>query len=145
MKTKSFIIIAVAAISSLVSCDKKPSKDAQEFNTLFKEVIEVHDEVMPKMEEMGKLSKELAAKIDTTTTDGVYQKALDSLTHANKEMMMWMKDFSDKFPYAKDRLKGKTEDEIKESVAALKEEKKEVDAVKNHVNGSIENAKTVLQ
>jgi uncharacterized protein len=143
MKTLKAIVLSLILVFT-VSCDKKPSKEALEFNNAFKEVMAVHDEVMPKMNEMGKLSTELKAKVDTTAVGKTYQKALDSLGNAHKVMMKWMEDFSNKFPYAEDRLKGKSTEEILEDIEALKNEKRKVDDVRNSVNGSINNAKAVL-
>lgn len=143
MKALKAILISLILVLT-VSCDKKPSQEAQAFNKAFKEVMAVHDEVMPKMNEMGKLSTELKAKVDTTAAGKTYQKALDSLGNAHTAMMTWMEDFSKRFPYAEDRLKGKSTEQILEYIEALKSEKKKVDAVQNAVNGSINNAKTVL-
>lgn len=143
MKALKAIVLSLILVFT-VSCDKKPSKEALEFNSTFKDVMAVHDEVMPKMNEMGKLSTELKAKVDTTAAGKTYQKALDSLGNAHTTMMTWMEDFSNKFPYAKDRLKGKSTEEILEDIEALKNEKKKVDAVRNAINGSINNAKIIL-
>ncbi|WP_339916266.1 hypothetical protein [Yeosuana marina] len=143
MKTLKTIVLSLILVL-VVSCDKKPSKETLEFNSTFNEVMAVHDEVMPKMNEMGKLSAELKAKIDTTAVGKTYQKALDSLGNAHKYMMKWMEDFSNKFPYSDDRLKGKSTEEILSAIEELKKEKTKVDAVRNALNGSINNAKTVL-
>ena len=144
MKTLKAITLSLIIGLTIVSCAKKESKEAQEFNNAFKDVMAVHDEVMPKMNEMGKLSSELKAKVDTTSTDNTYQQALDSLGNAHKSMMKWMEDFSNEFPYAEDRLKGKTTEDILNDIKALKKEKEKVDNVRNAVNGSINNAKAVL-
>ena len=58
MKTLKAIVFSLILVLT-VSCEKKPSKEAQEFNSAFKDVMAVHDEVMHKMNEMGKLSTEL--------------------------------------------------------------------------------------
>ena len=138
--TLGFLVI----VFTLNSCDQKPSKEAQEFNSLIKEVLDVHDDVMPKMGEMGKLSGELKAKADTTEAGKIYQKALDSLGNAHDAMMKWMENFNTKFPYAKDRLKGKSTEDILNDIEALKDEQKQVNRVRDAVNGSIKNAKNVL-
>ncbi|GGK14605.1 hypothetical protein GCM10007962_06080 [Yeosuana aromativorans] len=143
MKALKAILLSLILVLT-VSCEKKPSQEAQAFKKAFKNVMTVHDEVMPKMNEMGKLSTELKTKVDTTAAGKTYQKALDSLGNAHTLMMTWMEDFSNRFPYAEDRLKGKSTEQILEDIEALKSEKKKVDAVQNAVNGSINNAKTVL-
>jgi len=116
----------LAIMFALNSCNQKPSKEAQEFNSLIKEVLAVHDEVMPKMGEMGKLSSELKAKADTTEAGKIYRKALDSLGNAHDAMMKWMENFSTKFPYAKDRLKGKSTEDILNDIETLKDEQRQV-------------------
>ncbi len=143
MKTLKTIVASLILVL-VVSCGKKTSKEALEFNSTFEEVMAVHDEVMPKMNEMGKLSAELKAKVDTTATGKVYQQALDSLGNAHKSMMKWMEDFSNKFPYSDDRLKGKSTEEIINAIEELKKEKIKIDEVRNALNGSITNAKSVL-
>ena len=143
MKALKALVLSLILVLT-VSCDKKPSQEAQAFNSAFKDVMSVHDEVMPKMNEMGKLSTELKAKVDTTEAGKTYQKALDSLGNAHTLMMTWMEDFSNKFPYSEDRLKGKSTEQILEDIEALKNEQTKVDAVRNAINGSINNAKTVL-
>ncbi len=147
MKNLKAILLTLTIVLSftLVSCNKAPSKVVLEFNSLFKNVMAVHDEVMPKMNEMSKLSTELKAKIDTTAAGKTYQKALDSLGKAHAVMMKWMEDFSNTFPYAEDRLKGKSTEEIIKDIEALQNEKNKVDDVRSTVNGSIENATTVLE
>tara|TARA_R110000868_G_scaffold97876_1_gene269289 strand:- start:8455 stop:8895 length:441 start_codon:yes stop_codon:yes gene_type:complete len=144
MKILKTILLSLTIVLTFASCDKKPSKEAIKFNNAFKDVMAVHDDVMPKMNEMGKLSADLKAKVDTTAAGRTYQKALDSLGKAHTVMMKWMEDFSNKFPYAEDRLKGKSTEEILKETDALKNEKTTIDAVRNSVNGSINNAKTVL-
>ena len=143
MNTLKAIVLSLVMVLT-VSCNEKPSKNTQAFNNSFKEVMAVHDEVMPKMNEMGRLSSELKAKIDTTSAGKIYKKALDSLGNAHKYMMKWMEDFSNKFPYAEDRLKGKSTEEILENIEVLKKEKVKIDAVRDAVNGSIMNAKAAL-
>lgn len=144
MKPLNLIVWSLFIGLSFISCDKNPSKEVIEFNSTFKDVMAVHDEVMPKMNLMGKLSTELKAKVDTTSTDKRYQNALDSLGNAHTLMMKWMEDFSNKFPYSEDRLKGKSTEQILEDIEALKDEKIKVDAVRDALNGSITNAETIL-
>ena len=143
MKALKALVLSLILVFT-VSCGKKPSKETLEFNRVFNDVMAVHDEVMPKMNEMGKLSTELKAKIDTTTAGKIYQKALDSLGSAHTNMMRWMEDFSNKFPYSEDRLKGKSIEDILNDTELLKNEKTKIDAVRNALNGSINNAKNVL-
>lgn len=144
MKIFKTCILTLLIAINFIGCDNKPDKEAQAFNKTFKEVMAVHDKVMPKMNEMGQLSSELKAKIDTTETAATFQKALDSLKNAHMTMMTWMENFSNEFPYSENRLEGKSTQEILDAIELLKKEKTAVDVVEKAVIGSINNAKTVL-
>lgn len=135
------ILIAVFAI--FTACSTKPSKEAQEFQTLFDEVIAVHDEVMPKMGKLNALGQQLKRETDTTTT--AYTEAAEGLQKSHKAMMDWMKDFSEKFPYESSPLKDKTSEEIAQKVTLLKAEKDEVHELRDLINQSIEKAERLLE
>jgi predicted nucleic acid-binding Zn-ribbon protein len=107
-----------------------------------KEVMAIHDEVMPKMGTIGKLVAELKPKVDSTETGIAYDKAMKDLQEAHKSMMDWMKGFGDRF----------TSDEILNGAALtpqkqewLNEEEEKVKALKLQINTSIENAEKLLE
>ena len=58
--------------------------------------------------------------------------------------MDWMKNFGEVFPYKEDRLEGMNEDEIKESIELMKEQQVLVEAMKQEMVSSMENAKAIL-
>ncbi len=140
MKSITKILPLFIGLLLIVSCNSL-SKEEQEYDVIMQNVINVHDEVMPKMGELSSLIKSLENKKDTTTLGKTYAKAQLDLKSSYDFMMNWMSDFSTKFPYD-EKVK-------KENVAAkiilLKEEEIEVNKLKNQINSSIKNAKELLQ
>ena len=137
--------IKYATLTTLIlvifmSCKEKEKKS--ESLTQMKQVMAIHDEVMPKMGTIGKLVGELKPKVDSTETGIAYEMAMKDLQAAHKSMMDWMKGFGDRF----------TSDEIlngaeltKEKQMWLNEEEKKVIALKKQINTSIENAEKLLE
>ena len=123
---KKLLWSTVVAMTLMVSCNDK------EESSKMKEVMAVHDEVMPKMGKLGKLVGELKAKEnDSTEMGATYKKARVDLQEANEEMMDWMQNFGDRF----------TPDEIlngaelsEEKLAWLDEEEKKMKALRDKIN-----------
>ncbi|MDP5231307.1 MAG: hypothetical protein NWQ38_13020 [Cellulophaga sp.] len=137
---KKYILIASALfITVLFSCKETPKTEAP---TQMQHVIAVHDEVMPKMGTMGKLIAQLEEKINETETPEAYEKARKDLREANKAMMDWMKGFGDSFD-GDEIMKGKALTEAKQKV--LDEQEKAVEALRDQINSSIENAEKLLE
>ncbi len=66
---------------------------------LYDQVMDVHDEVMPRMGDLMKLKRELQEKIATTPDMVVEKKAqlekvISNLDSANTAMMNWMHEFN---------------------------------------------------
>ncbi len=134
-KVLSFLICTVLLLS--FSC-KQEKKEEQ---TQMKEVMAIHDEVMPKMSTIGKLVGELKPKVDSTEMGQKYEVAMKDLQDANTAMMDWMKDFGDRFNH-EEILNGKELSEEKQQW--LDEEEEKVKVVKEKINGSIERAEALL-
>ncbi|MGB5320044.1 hypothetical protein, partial [Eudoraea sp.] len=107
-----------------------------------KEVMAIHDEVMPKMGDISKLVATLKSKVDTTENGKAYEKAMIDLQNAHKEMMDWMRGFGDRF----------NSDEILNDAALspeklkwLEEEEQKIKKVKEDINSSIKNAEKLLE
>lgn len=139
----SFLYTILAILFLSVSCNQL-SKEEQEFDVLMQQVIDVHDEVMPKMGEMSTLIKDLEAKVDTTAQGQTYAKAQQGVKDAYDFMMTWMGDFSTKFPHEKEYNKIDSE-KLASQMKLLQEEKVTVDRLKEQINSSIENAKQLLK
>ncbi|MFH6603354.1 hypothetical protein ACEZ3G_07695 [Maribacter algicola] len=107
-----------------------------------KEIIAIHDEVMPKMSRFGKLVSELSSKEDSTEMGLKYREAREDLQTAHKAMMDWMKDFGNKFHY-EEIHKGKALSEEKQKL--LDAEEKKIKEVADAINSSLEKAENLLK
>ncbi|WP_025743353.1 hypothetical protein [Aquimarina pacifica] len=141
---KSAITIFIIAISTsfLFSCNDNAKKE-KEFDDLMQQVIDVHDEVMPKIGNIGSLIKKLEAKVDTTAASAPYIKAQEDLKGSYDFMMEWMQDFSKKFPY-NEEITADDKEKFEAKMKTLKEEEIEVNTLKEQINSSIDNAKRLL-
>ncbi len=128
-----------------VACNSLAEKEA-EYDSLIKEVIGVHDEVMPKMGDINSLINaiKVEAKKDTITVNEKFLEATTKLTDSHTAMMDWMKVFGDNFDLMADE-RAANEEELLKKIALLKEEVTKVGVLKEQINSSIANAKTVLE
>ena len=101
----------------------------------------IHDEVMPKMGKLSKLVAELKTKVDTTAKGKKYELAMKELQDSHKSMMHWMQGFGDRFD-SDEILNGKALSPQKKEW--LNEEEEKVNALKDQINSSIENAEALL-
>lgn len=122
---------------SACEADKKESNEI-----LKKEVIEIHDEVMPKMDELKKLKKEILQKAgslgsDSTSNSIEIEKlnaiALD-LDSAFEGMFVWMRQFKSSY----DEM---TPEEVE---VYLLEQKTKVQEVNDRIKSSIASANKEL-
>lgn len=117
----------------IAGCDTKKDNQA-----LYDEVMNVHDEVMPKMDDIYKLKEELKKEIvDTPGMVEEKRKAIESailqLDAASEEMMDWMRNFNP------------LPDSLGEENARkyLEEQKTKVDKVKEDMLQAIDKAKSL--
>ncbi|SHI64366.1 hypothetical protein [Aquimarina spongiae] len=141
MKLRIFYSLILSVL--LFSCNQL-SKEEQEFDALMQKVIDVHDEVMPKMGEMSSLIKELEAKVDTTAQGQNYAKAQQDVKDAYDYMMSWMGNFSDSFPHDETNDSADPE-KLAAKFKLLQEEEVKVEKLRDQINASIKNAKAILQ
>ncbi len=138
-----FIYSILTLLAIFTSCNQL-SKEEQEFDILMQKVIDVHDEVMPKMGEMSGIIKELETKIDTTAQGQSYAKAQQDVKDAYDFMMSWMSEFSDTFPHQEEDQKVDAE-KMSLQIKLLQKEEVKVNKLKDQINASIENAKQILK
>ena len=134
--------IMIAFVFSLMFIGCKEEKKVSNKNTQMKEVMAVHDELMPKMGKIGRLVGELDKIEDSTETGQMYRAAKIDLQEANKAMMDWMKELGERFDY-EEIMKGKELTEQKQQW--LNEEEEKVKVLKEKINGSIERAEKLLE
>ena len=96
MNYKLLILLLIISVFTACNDDKKVEEQA------FKEVMEIHDEVMPEMGTLRGLAKSLRTKIDSLESDSTemilkkkdeMKKLAESLDEANESMMDWMRQF----------------------------------------------------
>ena len=114
----------------LVACKNKGT--STESQKLYQEIMDIHDEVMPKMGNLRRLSKSLK-KIESFETNVNIQKSLAELDEAHESMMSWMAQF--KLP--KDITQA-------EEMEFLNGQMKSVNEMKNTMLTAIENAENEL-
>lgn len=137
-KTALLLFLALSVISCNFQVNtNKDSEGSDEVS--MSTVLDIHDEVMPKMSDIAKLSGALKPLI---TEDSLAQKKFDDLVRAHEEMMNWMQEFGTKF----------NSDEIMNGAALSKEkqdlliqEKIAIDQVKETMLSAISDAENYLK
>jgi len=136
---KLTLLTALLCLAILGACkEEKEDKGAE----MMKEVLAIHDEVMPKMTAISRLVSTLKPKLDSTEQGMAYEKAMKDLQESNTEMMDWMTDFGDRFD-SDEVMNGK--DLSPEKLRWLKEEKQKIDALKQNVEVNISEAEALLK
>ena len=139
---KNIALLASSILIFAFSCKEGNKTDGAEESNKMKEVMAIHDEVMPKMGTVGKLVSMLKTKVDTTAQGQEYQKAIRDLQAANESMMEWMQDFGTNFD-SEEIMNGKVLTEEKQRL--LIEEENEIKAVKEKIETSISTAEALLK
>ena len=105
MKTLSKVLFIVV-LGALISCGKSGKDitasdpvDDDANQALYDQVMDIHDEVMPKMNDLYKLKKQLQDSI--AKTPAMVEEAkkeleltIQQLDSASNSMMVWMRQFS---------------------------------------------------
>ncbi len=143
-RLKHFQVWILGLTLVLTACSGNSEK-VDEFNELFGQVMQVHDEVMPKMGEVQSLSAQLKTIADTTANKATYDAALAQLKEADEDMEAWMMQFADTFIPIKNKVNSMSEQEIDAALADLKAELEEVNQVKASINASIDKATPLVQ
>ena len=132
----------------MYSCDS--SVDTQ---ALKNEVLDVHDEIMPKMGEVMSLRKKILVMSKQTASIDNYDQSVvnsldslaDALAGANRGMLSWMTDWSNNSSNFLDQdgkpIEGVTVEAV---VKYLEGEKQRMLKVNEHFDSSISTAKEVL-
>ena len=139
MISKKFFIPLLAFVMIGLSSCKEEKKI--ETTSQMKQVMDIHDEVMPKMSKIGQLVGKLKPMADSLGMESPQGKAMKNLQEANKSMMDWMQDFGKRFD-PDEIMKGKELSEEKQKW--LDEEETKVNEVKEKMNSSITNAENLL-
>jgi len=114
----------------LLSSCKENAKIENQESPLYKEVMEIHDAVMPEMSTIHTIKKDLKA-IETPGTKDLILKNVKALDDADEAMMTWMAEF-------------KLPDDKSGEAAYLESEKIKISKVSDAMYVSIKNGKQVL-
>lgn len=126
------IFLTISIIASLTACQKN-AEDKQK--VMIDEVMAIHDEVMPKMDDLMTLKGSLDSAIKVSPDSAKAKQLYAALDSADNQMMDWMQ------AYNPDQVKGKSDEEVSKYYA---EEKTKISSVKELTNKSIEDAKGFL-
>ena len=112
-----------------------PACQNSEVEVLHNEIMDIHDEVMPKTSDIAYLYLAFRKKVETDSTISTDQKIellkqADDLEKAEDEMMVWMNDYIP--PHKMKSSKNKTE-----IIDYLLEQKKIISEIKVHTNTSL--------
>jgi hypothetical protein len=97
-------------------------------------IMEVHDEVMPKMTELRSLEQIIRKQMRQKQMPATYGIAADSLRSADQAMMAWMENYDPSIEGTQSELN-----------AYLDSQKREIEQVRNQINSSINYAKSVME
>jgi hypothetical protein len=129
---KKFLPLLVLFLA--FACAKKDNGDA-----LVNEVLNIHDEVMPKMGEVMSLRNKVLDKVEGSTNPDELRDIALRLEDAQKGMMLWMNDWSkNSAPFVKNE---KTQEE---KMDYLNAEKQRVTKVKDDIEKALKEANAVI-
>ena len=72
-------------------------KSENEMDFLFQDIMDAHDEVMPKMGKIRNLEKQCRSAALTSPDSSELIRQAEILSNANEAMMIWMRDFNSNF------------------------------------------------
>lgn len=140
-----FFLLSVFAFSACQSGDKQPSEEEllAEQDQLWEEVMDAHDEVMPKMSEIKRLERELTSMIgEESALDAEAQEkvgqVVQQLSAAGEGMMSWMSQIRQLEPM-------REEMDHEQIMEYLKGEKEKITKVQADMLESIEEGTSLLE
>jgi len=133
-----YYLVSLLTLFLLIGCSENLQKKQEE--ELEKEVLEIHDEVMPQMGEVARLRDELEKRkesLDSLASKQaqIIDELIAQLSEANQGMMDWMRNYSADFANMK-------HDEVMDY---LEEQRKSVEDVHSEIGKAIEDAKHQLE
>ncbi|MCT8340563.1 hypothetical protein MG296_10895 [Flavobacteriaceae bacterium TK19130] len=143
MRNQFSIILSLFLITFAFSCKNQGEAENETSDSVLqmKEIVAVHDEMMPKMSTIGELTGKLETEMKLAKKDSIYKDAIADLQEANEGMMNWMRDFGGDFTF-EEINKGKELSEEKEQL--LDGYEKSVNEMKQKMNSAIVKGRRVL-
>ncbi|MEX0813442.1 MAG: hypothetical protein WD048_14585 [Chitinophagales bacterium] len=136
------LLLIFAACNSVEKKNDKQKKSPSQVDYMHKEVIRIHDEVMPRMQEISSLQEKIKRKTDSLSSlDNVPTEVIEelkmkklSLDATAASMMKWMKNYREP--------KEKTE---QEAMQYLEQEKEKIEEIANDFKAQISKSKAYLE
>ncbi|MEP2670279.1 MAG: hypothetical protein ABJH04_14860 [Cyclobacteriaceae bacterium] len=130
------VLAACGKPSTQTEEEENQEVDADPNQSLYDMVMDVHDEVMPKMDDIYKIKSQLQEKIVNSPDlvqerKDALEKMILSLDSANNSMMVWMRQFN----RPADSL------DVEEARAYLESQMEKINAVKETMLSTLEEAK----
>ncbi|PHR99866.1 MAG: hypothetical protein COA80_03230 [Leeuwenhoekiella sp.] len=143
MKILKYVLVFGMVLSTLLACDNQ-SEQRDQYNTLFAEVIAIHDELMPQMTAISNIQSQLKAT-DSVALSVPKQELLEQANTADSVMMTWMHSFTD--TYVKDRVPvaEMSPEQLKTAVNGLQEELQEIKELRDLTQNCIAKSKELLK
>ena len=131
-------------LSLLFSCTSAPEKKENNYTSeqvsqkksLIRDVMAIHDEAMPWLDEIHNLKEELrnvTEEVNDSLKD-THANAAKILEGADEAMMGWMRAYSEPHDTV----------QIKVAIKYLNQEKNKISTVRTQMKSALENAKNVL-
>jgi hypothetical protein len=127
------INLQLVLLITIFTCACKPDLSNPKIEEIYKEVMVIHDEVMPEISTIHKLKKKIR-KIDDKSS--VSLELIKKLDDADESMMSWMAEFG------KFRSMNKAKDE--EKITYLKNEKEKINEISKMMKQAISEGMTYL-
>ena len=104
---KRIILASCVALTTMISCQQKSTKEATQNQEFAAEAIKVHDEIMPQISHFDRATVKIDSILENLSSIASKDKALDTavvkveletlkanLEAATDNMMTWMKDYA---------------------------------------------------
>jgi len=137
---KRILSLLILTFVLLTSC---ANENESARKALLDKVLEVHDQVMPKMGDIMKYKKQLNTKIDELVEAGAEENAdqiaqlktaVTSLENSHEGMMSWMRGFNSNF-----------DDKVEQEVMAyLDDQMTRIEAVAKETDAALQKAEELL-
>ncbi len=90
MKSITSVLAIIILLLSIQSC-QSPQEKQTKADPLYQQIMDIHDDVMPKLSKIHKLKKQLKKSVEAESTE--VQRLILNLDTADEGMMSWMAAF----------------------------------------------------
>lgn len=136
---------ALCACFLIISCGENTSKQQEEYDEVFQEVMHVHDKMMVRMSDIYEYSKQLKTAADTSDSPQAFATAREELQESDEDMMNWMEHFGDEFVKDKNAMKSMDQQQLEKRTEALRNELSTVETMQEEMSARLKRAEQLLQ